>query len=287
MPRLNFLEKIADRYLLSKANEVANDLQSQYGRVEDKAISRFVRMLQEQTSYGTLYGGSIHRHTGHIGAFNPDEITLDTYDKMRFDPQLHAGMQAIKLPILQLTWGVESPSSEVKDFVESVFQPLWRRLMRSSLTSLDFGFSIHEKVWEVEGREVEDQVLGKIDSPALIYKKFKSLHPCTILLSIDSKGRFKGFTQSAFRFIGPSRSARTFRTATKGADVDIPLEKSFLFSHASEFGNHYGWSRLKPSYPIWFEYWVVSGLLERYLERYGAPTKIARAPEGASQTGKG
>jgi len=288
MPKLKFLSKtvgkLADRWLLSQANELANDLVTQYGKVEQEAITRFSKMLQEQTDYGVLYGSPSHRHGQFLGTYNPDEITLSTYDKMRFDPQLNAGLQAIKLPILQLTWEVESPNTELREFVESVFRPIWRGLMRSSLTSLDFGFAAHEKVWEVEGMPVKDPVLGKIDSPALIYRKIKSLHPATIELNIDEKGRLKGFTQYPFRSRGDIYNARAFRTK-EGTQTFLPIEKTFLFSHALEFGNYYGWSRLKPAYAPWFEYWVVSGLLERYLERFGAPTKIAKAPVGSSQTG--
>jgi len=291
MAELSFLNKAAgklfDKTILSQANDMANELVTKYsGRIEQEAIARYSNMLQEQTNYSLLYGNS--RYGRYMGTYNPDDITLTTYDRMRFDPQLHAGLQAIKLPILQLTWDVESPNTEVREFVKKTIAPLWKGLIRSTLTALDFGYSGHEKVWQIENKEVAEPTMGgKIDSPALTYRKIKSLHPCTLTLNIDPKGNFKGMTQYPYRagFDGHGQDYGRVYSHRNTRPVVIPLEKTYLFTHAFEFGNWYGHSRLKPAYATWFEYWVVSGLLERYLERYGAPTKIATAPTGASQTG--
>lgn len=292
MAELSFINRAAgklfDRQILSQANEMANELVTKYsGRIEQEAISRFSNMLQEQTNYSLLYGNT--RYGKYMGTYNPDDITLTTYDRMRFDPQLQAGLQAIKLPILQLSWDIESPNNEIKDFVKKAIVPHWKGMIRSTLTALDFGYSGHEKVWQVESKEVSEPVMGgKIDSPALTYKKIKSLHPCTLTLNIDPKGNFMGLTQYPYRTGGDNYGTSSYGrvySSRNANPVVIPLEKTYLFTHAFEFGNWYGHSRLKPAYATWFEYWVVSGLLERYLERYGAPTKIATAPTGASQTG--
>lgn len=281
MARFKFLERIADRYILSRAETLANDIVTGRRTIAAGSTERFLDMLRERT-IGNIYAtGHIAGKLGqYVGTYNPDEISMETYEKMRFDPQFHAGLQAIKLPILHLQWGVESSSDEIKDFVVDALDNLWRSLMRSILTALDFGFAAHEKVWQVDNREVTNPTIGKIDSPALTLKKLKSLHPCTVEMIVDRNGNFAGFQQYPYRLTAYGTVAQ----GQNSLDVVIPPEKAFVFTHDYEFGNLYGFPRPKPGYPIWFEYWIVQGLSERYLERYGTPTKKVTAPAGRSQT---
>lgn len=218
-----------------------------------------------------------HLYWKHLGEYNPDEIPLQTYDKMRWDGQIMMGMAALKLPIISRTYWIECENEKVKWFVHSAFRDIWRGILKSSLIALDYGFSAHEKVWDVNPvfRVTSDMVEGKykvnFDTAAILLKKIKSLHPFTITMKYDEKQNFDGFIQNK---------------DDPNLEADLKAEKAFVFTHNKEWGNIYGWSRLKPVYPYWYAYWVINAWHERWLGRRGVPPIVVKHPPGSSQYGE-
>lgn len=212
----------------------------------------------------------------YLGEFRPDDIPLETYDKMRWDGQIQIGMSALKLPIISRTFWIECENEKIKWFVHSIIKPLWRDLLKSCMLAMDYGFAAHEKVWDIKEdfRVTSDteRPEDKIDfrTSAIIYKKFKSLHPMTIEMKYDDKQNFDGFYQNKNR---------------PQLEVDLPADKCFVYTHNKEWGNIYGWSRLKAAYPYWYGYWVVKGWHERWLGRRGVPPIVVKHPPGQSQFG--
>jgi len=132
--------------------------------------------------------------------------------------------------------------------------------------------SAHEKIWEQKpGWHVVDADRGvDIVVNAYVYRKMKDLLPTSITVDYKKDTQeFNGFIQN------------------KGGqdEVPVPTEKSFVYTHDKEFGNVYGWSRMKAVYPYWYTYWIVDGLHERWLSKLGREPIVVEYPPGTSPDG--
>ena len=210
---------------------------------------------QELCSHGGALSRAVHPW---YGAYNPDKISIDIYDKMKTNPQVAAGLKCIKYPVLALNWHVKSDSQEVREFVVENLKPLWRGLIESSLTAVEYGFSTHEIVYE------------KRDGKAFL-KKIKSLHPKWININLDEHDNFSGFTQTWM-----------------GQFIQVPRVKAFIFTHGKgeSFGNLFGESRLKPAYEPWYWWSTLIQFMMKYFERRGIPPTKVRFPPGKTKEGK-
>jgi len=210
---------------------------------------------QELCSHGGALSRAVHPW---YGAYNPDKISIDIYDKMKTNPQVAAGLKCIKYPVLALNWHVKSDSQEVREFVVENLKPLWRGLIESSLTAVEYGFSTHEIVYE------------KRDGKAFL-KKIKSLHPKWININLDEHDNFLGFTQTWM-----------------GRFIQVPRVKAFIFTHGKgeSFGNLFGESRLKPAYEPWYWWSTLIQFMMKYFERRGIPPTKVRFPPGKTKEGK-
>ena len=143
------------------------------------------------------------------------------------------------------------------------------------LNALDFGYSISEKVWEVQDVNVTRKEKGKsvtaYKGSAVLLKQLKDPDPVTLTIVVDEKGDFNGFKQ---------------QTSSKG-EIDVPPEKSFVFTNEKEFGNLYGKSLLMYAYDFWYWAILMYQFLNRYYERRGTPPTIARAPVGRTELSSG
>jgi hypothetical protein len=219
----------------------------------------------------TRHGDDWTQHTmaRYIGNYNPDEIPLSTYDKMRWDGQLRLGLMTIKLPIMSRGFWVECEDKDIQAFVYQNMKEIWRPFIKSVLMALEFGFSPHEKVWEITEnyRVVNNKEKIDFTMDAIKYKTLKDLCQKTITIDYTDLMKFNGFYQNK------NRSNSAF----------VEPEKAFIFTHDKEWGNIYGWSRLKPAYPYWYTYWILDAWHERWLQKRGIPPIIVKYPVGKSQ----
>lgn len=210
------------------------------------------------------------------GIFNPETITIDTLDLMKEDPTISSGLSLIKLPICALPWRIECEDERIKMFVESALRKVWRKLIKTLLSAVEYGYSSHEKVFEiknikVEKKEPDGSVTKHFNGNALLYKKFKSHHPDSIRVRLDENENFDGITQMQ----------------QGGEEVPLKKHKCFFFTHEEEFGNVFGKSRLKPAYKYWYWKEIIYNFMLMYYERRGSPPVIAHAPPGQSRTSAG
>jgi hypothetical protein len=206
-----------------------------------------------------------------LGVYNPDTIPVDTYLRMKMDPQVAIGLAMIKMPIYSLEWTVKCRDADIKAFVVEALSLVWKRLIRSMLTAIDFGFASHEKVWELMELEVissspEGKKKTHFRGKAEIYKKIKAHYPSTVRIRTDSKtDEFLGINQQA---------------GIGGQIVKLDAPKCFFFTLGDEFGNYYGQSRLKPAYKSWYWKEVLTQFMLRYFERRGSPATVVTHPIG-------
>ena len=195
----------------------------------------------------------------HWGAqkYNPDQLAakkggLGIYKKMREDDQVKAALHLKKAAILHPGWTIEGDDESLVEFAQTVFDEMEGTIegaIRSILSSYDYGFSLHEKVY----RYIESGPFsGKIGIAALRQKS-----PTRIDFDVDPFGNIK-----------PMGIIQTQHTGTRK-----PLDpaKFILHTYQQEFDNYYGESDLKAAYRFWFlkvnffRYWGM------YLEKFGVP----------------
>lgn len=267
MPKLRL--PFAGRFLNQREirnihNFIEKTVQSRLAQERQKIPS-----TEELTRYGETWQQKIS--VALLGEYRPDSISIETYERMRWDAQIQLGLAMVKLPIISRDFEVECEDKDIATFVRIVFNRFWQALLKSTLTALDFGFAPHEKVWEfkekmriIDSAQNVDYVID-----AFVYKKFKDLHPATITIRYDKNQDFNGFYQ---RIGGMEK-------------ITVEAEKAWVFTNNKEFGNITGYSRLKAAYPFWYTYWVIDAWHERWCQSRGKPPVIVKYPPGRSVTG--
>jgi len=205
------------------------------------------------------------------GAYNPETIPSTTFDLMKKDPQISAGLAFIKLPIIALPWRIECDDKGIAKFVEYALKKIWRKMVRSMLTSVEYGFASHEKVFMMEKIKIAQRKEGGerevyFNGNALLYKKIKPHHPDSITIQLDEKDNVVGVTQNQ----------------AAGKEVTIKMNKALLFTHDEELGNPFGQSRLTAAYKFWYWKELLYQFMLMYFERRGSPPVVATAPLGSS-----
>lgn len=209
--------------------------------------------------------------------YNPETIDVDTFTLMKRDPQLAVGLSVIKLPILALNWRIVCSDEKIAKTVEWALKRVWRDLIKSSMTAVEYGFASHEKVWERSGVKVstvdEDGKETIFHNGDLVYyKKIKPHHPESIKMEFDDK-------QNLIAIIQEGETAQV--------EIKLPIRKCFLFTNDKEFGNPFGISRLKNAYKIWYWKELLYQFMMQYYERRGTPPTVITAPPGKSTDSSG
>ena len=275
-------------YLVQQVNSFKTDGRNLISMMRDKGIDKGVRdemrifLAEKQTSLikksanaqkeVTRFGSPLTASafaSDSIGIYNPDTIPITTYDKMKTDPQIAIGLSIIKMPIYSLAWNVECDDSDIREFVKITLKPVWKKLIKSMLTSIDYGFASHEKVWQMYPFDISTiapngRKKTHFKGKAEVYYKIKPHYPGSIKIRTDSAtDDFLGIIQS----VGSQ-------------EVSLDADKCFLFSVNADFGNFFGQSRLKPAYKPWYWKEVISQFMLRYFERRGSPATVVTHPIG-------
>ena len=191
--------------------------------------------LGEMGATGTrIFGGLLGEQDYNPTLQTPEAYAV--YEKMRNDGQVRAALSALKLPLLNADWFIESASDTPQDreIAERLEQNLmegmtvsWRDYLRQLLLSLDHGSMPFEKVWEITDGLV---TLRKL-APRL---------PKTVQSWLtDETGGFAGITQY-------TSTASGYKTVT------IPVSKLLLFVNDLEGSNWRGASILRSAYGHWY-----------------------------------
>ncbi|HEY0108970.1 MAG TPA: DUF935 family protein [Fibrella sp.] len=161
------------------------------------------------------------------------------YDTMRrSDSTIRAALQVVKLPLQSAEWDikaavnakgeVEAEDQRKADFIRrEMFDRAvnWDRFLRESLTMLDFGYSVFEKVWE----PVTYEGVQLIGIRKLAYRKQITIQQWT-----TGKEEGDGVTQQLDE-----------------GTILIPRAKLAVFTHDQEGDNYEGISLLRYVYKDW------------------------------------
>ncbi|HOQ59084.1 MAG TPA: hypothetical protein PKZ08_00550 [Vicinamibacterales bacterium] len=210
--------------------------------------------------------GEMTQRSGSAGALQAANLewgvrtTLRALKEMRADPQIALGLELVKAPIHGASYGLraECEDARIAAFVQAEIERIWRGAVTTALTAVEFGFSAHEKVW-------------RVDADGVHIAKLKDLDPAHCVLLQDENGDFGGL-----RWQPPSQPP-----------VIVPAAKCFIFTHAKEFGNLYGRSRMSSAARHWQygnNFMLLAG---RCAERAAIVRYKGWAPQGQVQTADG
>lgn len=193
----------------------------------------------------------------NLKQFNPDLIAarkggLEIYKTMRGDDQVKACLQLKKAAVITPGWEIDGDNEEHVAFVQYCIDQMegtMEGFVSSMLSAFDYGFSLHEKVFNYIDR-------GKFNGKIGI-KQLKAKSPTRITFDFDDYGNLK--------------KDGIIQTQADGKETRLPVDKMIMYSYQKEFNNYYGESDLKAVYRLWFvktnvlKYWAV------YLERFSIP----------------
>jgi len=190
--------------------------------------------------------------------YNEDNISLQTYKKMENDAGVIAPLTIVKAPIHSVEWDIECENSDIREFVKKALKRIWNKFVSDSLLALNFGFQAFEKIFERNG-------------DGIVYKKLLPFDPEYITLKEEKDGSFGGIELQMF----------------EGENVQLPPEKSFVFTHDKRWDNDYGRSRLRPAYRYWFIDRYYYDFENVFMETLSCPPTIGYAPPGKTKTEDG
>lgn len=183
---------------------------------------------------------------------NMDTVPLQEYERMlETDETVAVGIQFLTLSILLKIGEYTHNNPDITSFVRENFEGMQDNLHAACeeiLTGLWAGYSGSELIWKPDGSRI-------------MLDKVVTYHPKTILIQVDRQtGEYTGIKQ--WRWYD-------------GSPVDIPKEKSVLFSYNKKFGNHYGKSIFKPIRKNWLLKDPILKMWARALDRFGTPLLAA------------
>jgi len=192
-----------------------------------------------------------------VGWWAPTEgVDLSWYwTMMKTDPTVKAGVDFLKLSIRSRLAGYRHPDPTIQEFVDfslSQMEGTLHDVVDDLLSALWAGFAVAEIVYQPYD--------GKV-----IWKKVKVLNPVTIYprgIEMDDKGNIKRIVQR----VG-------------GEEVELPLERTILWSFASDFGNPWGSSILRPAFQHFIMKQALIRLWNTHLERQATPLAVATIPQ--------
>jgi phage gp29-like protein len=219
----------------------------------------------------------IHRPGDRYELVMPDELIarngFRTYREMLSDDTVKACLAFKKVLVHGRAWeimpagGKEATEEQKKQakFVQDVLQETaWNRIMRETLTALDFGFSVGEILWEV--KEFNDHGLK------VVLKDIRHRDPEYVKIDVDVHGNIVEFRQI------PGHNPY---------EVYIKPEKAIHYAYGGSFSNHYGSSDLRAAYRAWWSKKFITQFWNVFLERFGSPLMMMKYPTGADDKLKG
>lgn len=179
---------------------------------------------------------------------NTDTVPLEEYERMlETDETVAVGIQFLILSVLMKMGEYTHSDKRIETFVRENFESMQGNIHSACeeiLSGLWAGYSGSELIWQPQESKV-------------LLDKVVTYHPRTVLIQVDREtGNYTGFKQ--WRWFD-------------GSPMDIPIEKSVLFTYNKRFGNHYGKSIFKPIRKNWLLKDPILKMWGRALDRFGTP----------------
>ena len=270
---MNLRSWIAEQYAAAAAGVglLTGDFAARVGRPRKVEAESTVMAGNQLLSWPGPFS-IVRKGAGQFELANPDELLLrqgyKTYREMQADDTVKACLAFKKVLVHGRDWDVEpvggkEAGEEAKKQAGFVFDALqelnWNRVMRETLTALDFGFSAGEIVWEV--KEYKEEGLR------VMLRDVKFRDPEFLRIDVDRGGNITAFRQVS---------------GYQAEDIVLDPAKVIHYAYGSAFSNHYGVSDLRAAYRAWWSKKFITQFWNVFLERFGSPLTMMKYPTGAS-----
>lgn len=194
-----------------------------------------------------------------LGDYNPDTITYEEYKKMaKYDSQVIAGFDLLQMGVLMKPWRIrhndEVLVKEISNALKTLRYPSFRDAMKQMMTAIIYGFSATEVVFEEYGGYWFPRHKNGL----------KTFDPENIRFYSDEFGNLVNLKQRTF-------ISSQNRPSIWGTGIDLPLERTLIWSHEKQFGNWYGTSLLQGCYKNWYIKDCMLKFANIAYERFGSP----------------
>lgn len=181
-------------------------------------------------------------------------LTPEVIRRMRRHYQVVSCLTVQSLPIVRADWSIECEDDRVRDGLTEWYRTIAFAVHRSAARSLWAGYSPNGLAWEyLDGL--------KLIAPAAV----RDLDPFTCQPLTDDRGDFDGLVQRL-----------------NGDEETIEQLYALWVTEGMESGNYLGRSILEAALDPWQDYAAFRAFHARYLERFGEPIVLCRAPAGKS-----
>lgn len=204
-------------------------------------------------------------------------LSVRTYSRMRWDPQLKAILSAYTLPIRRATWQIDGTGCKpvvVQNIADDLGLPImgtdpeptglrrrnvdWHEHLRLALLDLVFGYMPFEQLWEQEAD-------GLMHLTALSERMPQTIEA----VKIDPN-------------TGSITSIMQFIRAGSSKPPEIPAQNLVWYSHDHEGAAWFGQSLLRASYSLWLIKDQVMRVHATSIRRFGLGILEVQAPPGAT-----
>lgn len=202
-------------------------------------------------------------------SFDLSKLTLQDFRVMRDHPTISSSLFLLSMMQHQSKWHIEATSAKAKDIAERNLRRIWTDLCRSMAHANWAGYSPNVLQWgnDENGRD-------------LALDKIKDLYPEECAVNWKEVELATGPGSSV------ARKQKVYDGIKQAGFPDIPQPYSFWYPLLMEHGNYGGTKLLRRAFKSWYFSEIIELYRNRYLERFGEPTPIARAPFGDSVTVK-
>lgn len=201
---------------------------------------------------------------GSLLQFDYNQLSLQDYRQMQDHHQINVSLSLLTFMIAQVPWRLEGGNEEHRDKIEENLKSVWPRFIRSIAPAYWAGYS-----------PVAIEYSQEADGMVRI-KKLKDIAPEL------AQPHYKEVAGHGSRAGGsPTPKIKVFNgIKVHGQNRPVPVENSFWYSVLTQNGSFQGKKLLRPSFAPWYFSQIIQLYYNRYLERFGEPTIIARAPFG-------
>lgn len=238
------------------------------------------RQYMRTNVYGPGYQGpwrgALHQAAEWLGPYTPDYVQPWVLKRMRADPQLKLGLNALRSPLFGITYDVKGGTPATRALVRKTLleSPIFHPLLRSVLNALDFGFQSHELLWKLADTTIEEDGPNGKGTPrtlpmAALLAGFVDIDPESVEPLVNDRGELVSVRVSSIPGVGPIGPTGW---------TEIPAEKVLHAVHEKEWGNQLGNPALTAAYNPW--YWCNFLYLYkmRFAETRISPPLITYAP---------
>jgi len=220
-----------------------------------------------------------------VGEWKPNDwLQPEIIDQMKKNGVIKTALFLKKAPILATVkkMKIRHEVPRIEGFLNHVIEPILYDLFVTSMFAMDYGVSLHEKVFKAEAisfKYEQSGVTRTYNDNAIFYKKIKWNNPRTIKeIKIQQNSQdYDGYVQGS-AYLGQSTSPNNMNLP---GDIEIPVEKSFMWGKGQE-NSLWGTSDLDAVYEYWYWLELLSGYYMRYLEKLATPPMIGYAPPGTT-----